>query len=78
MRYRLATNPGGVSHDFVRENYVRGADGRSKVYLPALLHENPGLDQADYRKQLAELDPITRRQLEAGDWTSSYPAGSSR
>ena len=68
MRYRLATNPGGVSHDFVRENYVRGADGRNRVYLPALLHENPGLDQADYRKQLAELDPITRRQLEAGDW----------
>ena len=75
MRYRLATNPGGVSHDFVRENYVRGADGRSKVYLPALLHENPGLDQADYRKQLAELDPITRRQLEAGDWDVQLSGG---
>ena len=68
IRFRLATNPGGVSHDFVRTEYVQGADGRSKVYLPALLSENPGLDQEEYREQLAELDPITRKQLEDGDW----------
>ena len=30
--------------------------------------DNPGLDVEEYRKQLAHLDPVTRKQLEEGDW----------
>ena len=69
LRFRLATNPGGKSHDFIRDQYVRGADGKSTVYLPALLSENPGIDQETYRAELARIsDPTTRKQLEEGDW----------
>ena len=65
----------GISHEFVRENYVKGADGRRRVYLPALLHENPGVDQEEYRRELEELDPITRKQLEDGDWDVHLSGG---
>ena len=75
LRFRIATNPGGKSHEWIRQRYVKGADGRRKVYLPALLHENPGLDREEYLEQLAELDPITRRQLEAGDWDVHLSGG---
>ena len=66
-RYRLASNPGDVSHDWLKETYVNGADGHSVVYLPGLMTDNPGLDVEEYRKQLAHLDPVTRKQ-EEGDW----------
>jgi len=75
LRYRLATNPGGPSHDFVRDEYVRGADGKTRIYLPALLSENPGLDQEAYMFHLSRLDPITRKRLEEGDWDVYLSAG---
>ena len=67
-RYRLASNPGDVSHDWLKDTYVNGADGHNVVYLPGLMTDNPGLDVDEYRKQLAHLDPVTRKQLEEGDW----------
>ena len=75
IRYRLATNPGGVSHEYVRDEYVKGSDGRKRVYLPALLSENPGLNVEEYRERLAVLDPITRAQLESGDWDVHLAGG---
>ena len=44
LRYRLASNPGDVSHDWLKDTYVRGADGHRVVYLPGLMTDNPGLD----------------------------------
>ena len=75
LRYRLASNPGDVSHDWLKDTYVRGADGHSVVYLPGLMTDNPGLDVGEYRKQLAHLDPVTRRQLEEGDWDVQLSGG---
>ena len=40
--YRLASNPGDVSHDWLKDTYVRGADGHRVVYLPGLMTDNPG------------------------------------
>ena len=74
-RYRLASNPGDVSHDWLKDTYVRGADGHNVVYLPGLMTDNPGLDVEEYRKQLAHLDPVTRRQLELGDWDVQLSSG---
>ena len=68
LRYRLASNPGDVSHDWLKDTYVNGADGHRVVYLPGLMTDNPGLDVEEYRKQLAHLGPVTRKQLEEGDW----------
>jgi hypothetical protein len=39
-----------------------------RVFLPAHAEDNPGLDWEDYRKSLAELTPIRRKQLEEGQW----------
>ena len=33
LRYRLASNPGDVSHDWLKDTYVNGADGHRVVYL---------------------------------------------
>ena len=74
-RYRLASNPGDVSHDWLRDTYVRGADGHDVVYLPGLMIDNPGLAVEEYRKQLAHLDPVTRKQLEEGDWDVQLSGG---
>ena len=74
-RYRLASNPGDVSHDWLKDTYVNGADGHDVVYLPGLMTDNPGLDVDEYRKQLAHLDPVTRKQLEEGDWDVQLSGG---
>lgn len=40
-----------------------------KAFIPARMQDNPSGDIADYRLSLAELDPVTQRQLEEGDMT---------
>ena len=67
----LATCPTTGSKD----TYVNGANGDSVVYLPGLMTDNPGLDVEEYRKQLAHLDPVTRKQLEEGDWDVQLSGG---
>jgi len=64
LRVRSSANPGGVGHEWVKRRFV---DGGSKFY-PSKMADNPGLDVRAYRESLAELDPITRAQLEHGDW----------
>jgi len=64
---RYASNPGGPAHDFLKQRFVRGGDPEA-VYLPARLTDNPFIDQTEYRRFLARLDPIERARLEDGDW----------
>src|SRR5262249_10061066 len=45
-----------------------------RLFIPARLDDNEHLDRAQYRASLARLDPFTRSQLEAGDW-SEYSGG---
>jgi predicted phage terminase large subunit-like protein len=40
----------------------------NRVFLPATLRDNPHLDTEEYLASLGELDEVTRRQLELGDW----------
>lgn len=74
IRFRCASNPPTreqmVKGAWVKERYV---DVRTKkkgtVFVPARLDDNPHLDADDYRENsLSELDSVTRRQLEEGDW----------
>ena len=39
-----------------------------RPFIPARLSDNPYLDVAAYRQSLSHLDPITRLQIEEGDW----------
>ena len=44
----------------------RASSKRGRAFVPALLKDNPFLDQEDYRQKLSHLDPVTReRELRA-------------
>ena len=42
-------------------------DAQSRTFVSSFIDNNPHID-ARYRRKLKELDPVTRRQLEFGDW----------
>lgn len=62
-----ATNPGGLGHDWVYEEFVKGVS-EDRIFIPAALDDNPHLDRAEYEKSLEGLDEITREQLLKGRW----------
>lgn len=67
LRMRAGSNPGGRGHEWVKKRFlIDFVPGR--VFVPALLADNPSLDAAEYERSLAHLDPITRAQLLRGDW----------
>ena len=73
LRMRSASNPGGIGHDWVKQRFIRNpAPGR--LFVAARMDDNPHLDRESYLASLAELDPVTRQQLLAGDW-DSYAGG---
>jgi len=67
LRMRAATNPGGPGHEWVKQRFILAQDP-DRFFLPARFTDNPYIDQAAYRRQLAELDPVTRKRFEEGDW----------
>jgi predicted phage terminase large subunit-like protein len=71
LRVRGASNPGGIGHSWVKKRFI---DTPSRVFISSKLEDNPSLDRAEYEESLAELDPLTRRQLRHGDW-GARPAG---
>ncbi len=75
MRWRGATNPGGIGHQHIKDRYVKDANGKSpatanRQFFPAKLADNPHIDREAYIEQLREsgLDPLTIAQLLDGDW----------
>lgn len=75
VRWRGASNPGGVGHYYVKERFVRKPDGRDpstpeRQFFPARLEDNPHIDREEYVATLREsgIDPLTLRQLLDGNW----------
>lgn len=75
LRMRAATNPGGIGHRWVQERWGIPDAGSAqtithdgRVFVPSLMTDNPGLDVASYRNAIAQLDAVTRAQLESGSW----------
>lgn len=75
----LTTNPGGPGHEWVKERF--GIDthphmlkfeenGRTKIYIPATIRDNPHLLKADpqYVKYLENLPDTLREQWLNGSW----------
>lgn len=53
----------------VAERFGRRAQGA--FFVPSFLSDNPGFAGTrgeDYRMRMAQLDPVTRAQMEGGDW----------
>jgi len=67
IRMRGASNPGGIGHEWVKSRFII-SKYRDRIFIPATLADNPFVNQEEYRRTLANLDPVTRRQLEDGDW----------
>lgn len=81
-RMLAGTNPGGVGHHYVKQNYVDSGEfkmvrasrkdgGRIRQFIPALLTDNPSLDYDQYSASLEGLgDPVLVRGMLDGDWTA--------
>lgn len=69
LRMRAASNPGGVGHDWVKQRFLVEGAVANRRFFPAKLDDNPHLDRDEYVASLSQLDPITRAQLLAGDWS---------
>ena len=76
---KSSTNPGNVGHQWVKKRFVDPAppntvfigEGRlSKVFIPALLSDNPFLEKNDptYRERLMALSERDKKALLYGDW----------
>lgn len=74
LRMRGAANPGGLGHEWVYRRFVAGGNSRLRAFIPAKLGDNPHLDREEYEQSLAELDPVTRRQLLNGEWVTDTSA----
>lgn len=75
MRWRGASNPGGIGHDYVKHRYVKDANGADpstpdRQFFPATLDDNPHIDREDYIRQLkgSGIDGVLLAQLLRGDW----------
>jgi len=69
LRVRLASNPGGTSHDQIKERYIDSKTRKEDtIFIPAWLEDNPYLDQESYDDMLNQLDHVTRKQLREGNW----------
>lgn len=68
LRMRSASNPGGPGHLWVRDRFIIDGKDNNRPFIPARLRDNPYLDIEAYRQSLSHLDPLTRLQIEEGDW----------
>lgn len=72
LRFRCASNPPRLEQrergEWVKRRYVDSATRGDRVFIPAKIADNAHINQDEYRRSLQELDPITRKQLEDGDW----------
>lgn len=66
IRMRAGTNPGGIGHKWVHKRFIDHPQDR--IFVPALLDDNPHLDREAYEEALSKLDPVTRDQLRSGSW----------
>lgn len=76
IRFRCASNPPTREQlstgSWVKTRYIDPKTRKAgAVFIPAWMDDNPYLDKEEYKKSLANLDPITRAQLEKGDWEIS-------
>lgn len=72
LRMRAASNPGGIGHDWVKRRYIDPKTRKPEaVFIPALLHDNPHIDAAEYIKSLDELTVTDRARLLEGDWDAA-------
>lgn len=76
LRVRYGTNPGGISHIWLKERFGvdnGGAFGKTtefREFIPSRIADNPSLLADEYIENLMDVsDPLIRQQLLEGVWT---------
>ena len=67
LRMRSGSNPGGIGHEWVKDRFVDPGDPK-RPFIPALISDNPALDQKEYEISLAEMTPTMRERILNGNW----------
>ena len=77
IRMRGGTNPGGRGHEWVKDRWglPNGTDNPDRLFISALLDDNPHLDATMHEKSLKELGELHFRQLRMGDWMAVGTGG---
>lgn len=83
-RLQLTSNPGGISHKYLKDNYIDPAPpmemflnehGKKIIFIPAFAKDNPHVDHISYDKELRSMgDPLKYKQLAEGDWDAGGAA----
>lgn len=68
IRVRGATNPGGRYGEWVYNRFLKVGVKGGHYFVPSTRRDNPYLNQDDYTESLAQLDYVTRAQLDDSDW----------
>lgn len=75
IRMRSASNPGGVGHEWVKRRMIIEGRENGRIFVKARIPDNPHLDANAYHEALSHLDPVTRKQIEDGDWSIRRDGG---
>jgi phage terminase large subunit-like protein len=83
IRYRLATNPGdsrpgeSIGHIYIKTEYVKGADGKTRFYIPGNVYDNPnGIPPEKYEATMRLfLDEVTLQRYLNNDWDAMELGG---
>lgn len=80
-RILLGTNPGGISHNFYRKEFVKltkpmeivqmpkSKGGMRRQFIPAVLDDNPSIDKDEYEgKVMAIGNAAMAKMMLEGDW----------
>ena len=68
LRMRSASNP---APNWVRQRFIVEGPETSRIFVPSMLTDNPGIDADSYRMALQALDPIERRRLTSPSLTTT-------
>jgi hypothetical protein len=64
LTYVLASNPGNISNDFLRDTYVNGPE----LFIPFTIYDNPFLNTDEYFAQLEYLSPEEKQYMKYGNF----------
>ena len=69
LQFRMASNPGNVSHHYLKQRYVDTPNTTKRAFVPARLEDNEHMNADQYEEQFEDLSPVERAQLLDGDWS---------
>jgi predicted phage terminase large subunit-like protein len=70
VNYVYTGNPGGLSHEYMKENFVNGPG----LFIPSTYLDNPHLDHVKYDKNMQRIsrnNPILYQQWRFGNWDAT-------